>query len=73
MNANKCAHFHTDCFHALGAHCKLLTQQIDKPDCPFYKTEEEMIYGRKESHQHLIDIGRNDLINKYEYNSKRTW
>lgn len=73
MNANKCYHYHDDCFQAMGSHCKLLTEQINKADCPFYKTHDDVEKGRKEAHKHLVDIGRLDLIEKYEHNANRTW
>ena len=73
MNANKCWHYHNDCFMAMGSHCKLLTEQIEGTDCPFYKTQDEVDDGRLKAHQHLLDIGRKDLVTKYEYNTHRTW
>lgn len=73
MKTQRCSHYHIDCAHAVGSHCKLLNSQINAADCPFYKTDEELEAGRKEAHQHLVDIGRYDLIEKYEFNKLRTW
>ena len=73
MNANRCIHYHSDCFQSLGVHCKLLTKQIEAADCPFYKTQEEVDSGRKQAHKKLKESGRFDLIEKYEYNKKRDW
>ena len=73
MNSGRCLHYHEDCFQAVGTHCKLLTEQIEKIDCPFYKTQDEVDKGRREAHQRLKENGRMDLIEKYEYNPKRNW
>jgi len=73
MNANRCIHYHADCFQAMGVHCKLLSSQVEASDCPFYKTQEQAEKDRLAAHQRLKDIGRFDLIEKYEYNAKRNW
>lgn len=73
MNTKRCVHYHWDCANAVGANCRLLSSQIDKPECPFYKTDETMKKDREKAHQHLLDIGRYDLIEKYEYNKARNW
>lgn len=69
----KCNHLNDDCFRASGSRCALLVQPIDKSECPFYKTYEQNKEDCMKAHQRLIDIGRIDLVQKYEYNPKREW
>jgi hypothetical protein len=60
------------CFqNHLGKECKLLSSPIKNHECPFYKTQEKVDAERKTAHELLFDIGRIDLIEKYEYNTAR--
>ena len=59
------------CQNVCGVGCVLLSEPIIDRDCPFFKTDDQMEEGRKKAHQHLIDIGRKDLIEQYEYNPYR--
>lgn len=59
------------CFqNKCASYCDLLTENPGWP-CPFYKTEEEAERGRLEAHKKLVDMGRFDLINQFEYNPQR--
>ena len=63
----------SDCFgNKCGVRCNVLTSNPSNP-CPFYKTNVEVEIGRQEAHQHLKDIDRYDLIEKYEFNPGRDW
>ena len=60
-----------DCFqNKCGVLCELLTSPPSQP-CPFYKTVAEAEIGRAEAHRHLVEIGRQDLIEQYEHNKDR--
>ena len=60
-----------DCFqNKCGVFCELLTENPSYP-CPFYKTNAEVEIGRMEAHRKLVDAGRFDLIDQYEYNPQR--
>ena len=60
-----------DCFqYKCGARCELLTDYPSQP-CPFYKTDAEVEIGRIEAHKKLVEEGRQDLIQYYEYNPYR--
>lgn len=74
MNMIKCQYRHSDCFaNVCGIHCRILSEQVSEVDCPFYKTEEQVDNERMEAHERLMSLERYDLIEKYEYNSNRTW
>ena len=63
----------SDCFaNQCGTRCNILTENPSYP-CSFYKTPAELEIQRQEAHQHLKDIDRYDLIEKYEYNNGRDW
>ena len=66
----KCARI--DCFaNKCGAACVILTEGYEKDsECPFYKTVEQYEQDRKDAHDILVEKGRYDLINTYEYNAK---
>lgn len=60
-----------DCFqNKLGVVCDLLMEHAGNP-CPFYKTIPEAEVGKIEAHRRLVDLGRFDLIEKYEHNKYR--
>lgn len=62
-----------DCFmNKCGVFCELLKSPTDqnKP-CPFYKTEEQAQFDQMDAHARLKKLGREDLIQKYEYNPER--
>ena len=65
----------SDCFQNFcGMGCKLLSSPMKKDHpCPFYKTQEEVDFGRRKAHKHLEYIERYDLIETYEYNPERRW
>ena len=73
MDFRKCYHKHTDCFMNMGGYCKLLTGRVNSQECPFYNTQEQVDDERMKAHQRLVELGRGDLIEKFEYNSNRTW
>jgi hypothetical protein len=52
-------------------YCDLLDDYPSKEPCPFYKTDAEAENGYIAAHNRLLDMGRLDLIRKYEYNSAR--
>ena len=61
-----------DCFqNQMGKECRLLSSQIKGHECPFFKTQEQVDEERKAAHDHLVEIGRRDLIEKFEYNPSR--
>ena len=61
-----------DCFrNKCGMYCDLLDDYPSKEPCPFYKTDAEAENGYIAAHNRLLDMGRLDLIRKYEYNSAR--
>lgn len=63
-----------DCFQNLcGNSCKILNNGYKDDKCPFYKTDEQAEKDRQAAHQRLVDLGRYDLIEQYEYNSLRRW
>lgn len=67
----KCAKI--DCFANKCGACiiLILTEGYQKDDdCPFYKTVEQYEKDRKDAHEILVEKGRYDLINEYEYNAK---
>lgn len=64
--------YRENCFgNKCGVRCEILTEHSTERECPFFKTQEQVETERKQAHQHLIDIGRRDLIKKYEYNESR--
>lgn len=70
MNLIKCNK--SDCFqNYCGTSCRLLNAPITDHACPFYKTEAEVDNGRIEAHNKLLEKGRKDLIEQYEYNPYR--
>ena len=71
MNAIRCGHYHPDCLQYLGGYCKLLTAQINKADCPFYKTVVQNDKDRAKTHERLVKIDRYDLVEKFECNGLR--
>ena len=73
MNMIKCIHDHDDCHMNVMGKCRLLSNQIRKKDCPFYRTQEDVDEGRAKAHQYLKENGRIDLIEKFEYNPDRKW
>ena len=73
MNAIRCGHFHPDCFQYVGGYCRLLNSQINKADCPFYKTVTQNDKDKETAHKHLVDIERFDLVEKFEHNILRSW
>lgn len=74
MYLAKCPYKHHDCFQYDGlSKCKLLTKQPTGPECPFYKTEDQVRAGRLKAHDRLEDQGRYDLIEKFEHNPSRNW
>ena len=63
-----------DCFgNKCGARCEILTECRDTDNCTFFKTDVQVNEERAAAHKHLKDIGREDLIRKYEYNAQRKW
>ena len=63
-----------DCFqNKCGVRCQLLKEHSGSMTCPFYKTYEQVEIERQETHKKLVDMGRYDLIEKYEYNPGRDW
>ena len=66
--SDKCVWRHPDCFaHGLYQHCNVLSDTTFKHrDCPFYKTVEQCDQERIQALQRLYDIGRPDLVVKYE-------
>lgn len=61
-----------ECFaNKCGVYCEILTERPD--ECSFYKTLDQVEQERFETHKRLKNIGREDLIKKYEYNSYRKW
>ena len=66
--------YRMDCFgNKCGMRCEILSEKPDALHCPFYKTDKEVDEGRAAAHKRLKEIGREDLIKKYEYNSQRRW
>jgi hypothetical protein len=61
----KC-NIHSDCFANKAGYCLALkiTEFPDKV-CPFYRTKEEAENARDKSLRRLVEIGREDLIEKY--------
>lgn len=60
-----------DCFqNRCGRACELLRTYPRQP-CPFYQTQEQVEEGRRKAHQKLVNKGRYDLIECYEYNPYR--
>lgn len=63
-----------DCFaNKCGARCDILAEQYDTDNCKFFKTDVEVEDGRTNAHKRLKEMGREDLIRKYEYNPQRKW
>ena len=54
-----------------GVICELLREQIDTAQCPFFQTDKQISEGRQAAHDRLVQMGRWDLIEKYEYNPGR--
>lgn len=48
-----------------GWKCNILEAKTKHEDCPFFKTVAQARKDREEAVQHLRDIGRYDLIEKY--------
>ena len=70
MKIRKCDR--NKCFQNIcGVGCELLNEPITDRECPFFKTDDEVDEGRRKAHKRLIDIGRKDLIDEYEYNAYR--
>lgn len=61
-----------DCFANKCTLCEILTDYPRQP-CPFYQTDAQVDDGRIAAHNRLFDMGRHDLIYKYEYNRERKW
>lgn len=71
MAASKPLCTRMDCFqNKCGVYCDLLTERPTEP-CAFYKTDAQVENGRIEAHNRLLEMGRQDLIKKYEYNPQR--
>ena len=61
-----------NCFgNVCGVRCTILTEHSTEQQCPFFKTRDQVDKDREDAHKHLLDIGRGDLIHKYEYNESR--
>ena len=48
-----------------------MTAQINKADCPFYKTVVQNDKDRAKTHERLVKIDRYDLVEKFECNGLR--
>ena len=60
-----------ECFaNKCGAICDILVDYVRQP-CPFFKTKQENEEDKMIAHNRLYDMGREDLILKYEYNPQR--
>ena len=60
-----------DCFqNKCGARCELLNDYPSQP-CPFFKTVEQCDNDRLKAHKKLMEEGKVDLVQKYEYNPQR--
>ena len=56
-----------ECFQNIcGIECRLLDEEILDHECPFYKTDAQVIQERKDSILNLRLKGRKDLIEYYE-------
>ena len=57
---------HIDCFANKDGYCiALKLENFSDVSCPFYKTKQEAEEARLKSVRHLVEIGREDLIEKY--------
>ena len=57
---------HIDCFANKEGYCiALKLENFSDVACPFYKTTQEVTEARLKSFKHLVEIGREDLIEKY--------
>lgn len=55
-----------DCFaNSEGWKCDILEARTKHQECPFFKTVAQARKDREEAVQHLRNIGRYDLIEKY--------
>lgn len=71
MSVIKPACSRKDCFRNNdGQHCELLTEWPSNP-CPFYKTTEQNDSDIMTAHKRLLELGKFNLIRKYEYNKQR--
>lgn len=69
----KCREKKTDCFGNNGSNrCMVVCKKVEGK-CPFYQTKEQVEAGRQKAHRRLVDLGRDDLIEKFEHNSLRRW
>lgn len=57
---------HIDCFANKDGYCiALKLENFSDVACPFYKTKQAAEEARLKSFGHLVEIGREDLIEKY--------
>ncbi len=57
---------HLDCFANKEGSCiALKSEGFSDANCTFYKTKEEVEEARIASYRRLVEIGREDLIEKY--------
>ncbi len=63
-----------ECFQNSGhLSCLVLSSSYGSKVCPFFKTQKQVDREREKAHQRLVDLGLDDLIKVYEYNSLRRW